>query len=77
MYNQGIGNKSLKNFKNSLVVVSCSYICMELGILFDTNKLHVNMECSKFLGHENNGFWSIKANKPNIHLQLLGWFVYG
>ena len=56
MYNQGVGNKSLKNFKNSLVVVSCSYICMELGILFDTSKLHVNIECSKFLGRENNGF---------------------
>ena len=51
----------MKNFKNSLVGVSCSYVCMELGILFDTNKLLVNIDCSKFLGHENTGFWSIKA----------------
>ena len=69
MYNLEVCNKSLKNFKNSLVGVSCSYICMELGILFDTNKLHVNTECSKFLGHENTGFWSIKAmTQQNQHL---------
>ena len=39
MYNLEVYNKTLKIFKISLVGVSCSCICMESEILFDTNKI--------------------------------------